>query len=383
MFQRKIYQTVVNSLNTFPATVLLGPRQVGKTTLALQIGEKIPSIYLDLEKESDRVKLNNPDLYFQSTEGRLLILDEVQLFPNLFGTLRSIIDERKRKGLLTGQFLLLGSASGALLHQTSESLAGRVDYIEMSPLLINEAFLNWEELFLRGGFPDSLLAPTLEKSIAWRNAFIKTYLERDIPQWGPNIPASTLRRFWKMLAHNQAEQFNAAKLASSLGVSAPTVSRYLDLLVDLMLVRQLPAWSSNGLKRLIKSPKVYIRDSGLVHTLLDISDLEDLLSHPVLGSSYEGFVVETIRSQLPPEVSAYYYRSRSGVEVDLILEKCNQPFMAIEIKYSGKPTLSKGFYSTCDELNIYKRVVICPTDSMYPIDQYTQAMSLNEFLEIV
>ena len=184
-----------------------------------------------------------------------------------------------------------------------------------------------------------------------------------------------------MLAHNQAEQFNAAKLASSLGVSAPTVCRYLDLLVDLMLVRQLPAWSSNGLKRLIKSPKVYIRDSGLVHTLLEISDLEDVLSHPILGSSYEGFVLETILSQLPRGVSAYYYRSRSGVEVDLILERGNQPFMAIEIKYSATPTLSKGFYLTCDELNIYKRVVICPTDSIYPIDPYTQAMSLNEFLE--
>ena len=290
MYERRTNQIVLSALESQAAVVLLGPRQVGKTTLALEIAEHRPSVYLDLERAADRQILAEPDLYLDEQAGTLVILDEVQQMPGLFSSLRGQIDMRRRKGLRTGQFLLLGSASNVLLQQSAESLAGRVRYIEMPPLLLEEVGNDrLTDLWLRGGFPDSFQALTDQASLAWREDFLRTYLERDIPALGPRIPATTLRRFWTMLAHAQGGLLNAAALAEGLGVSGQTIGRYLDLLVDLMLVRRLMPWHENVGKRLVKSPKIYVRDSGLLHALLGLGSQENLLGHPVVGGSWEGF----------------------------------------------------------------------------------------------
>ena len=266
--------------------VLLGPRQVGKTTLAQDIAESRDAVYLDMERAADRQVLEEPDLYLDEQADRLVVIDEVQLLPNLFKALRGQIDRRRRQGHRFGQFLLLGSASNTLLHQSAESLAGRVSYHELTPFTLPEIGANaMSALWLRGGFPNSHLAKSDRASRTWREEFTRTYLERDIPSFGLRIPAETLRRFWTMLAHEQGGLLNAAKLAGNLGVSGQSVARYLDLLAELMLVRRLPPWHSNAGKRLVKSPKVYIRDPGLTHALLGIETQEDLLGHPVVGGS--------------------------------------------------------------------------------------------------
>lgn len=308
MYTRQATQIVLTALESQAAVVLLGPRQVGKTTLALRIAEQRPSAYLDLERNSDRQILIEPDLYLDEQAGKLVILDEVQQLPGLFKSLRGQIDMRRRLGFRNGQFLLLGSASNVLLHQSAESLAGRVRYIEMPPLLLDEVGEHQlNSLWLRGGFPDSFQADTDKTSMAWRTDFLRTYLERDIPALGPRIPAATLGRFWTMLAHSQGGLLNAAALAEGLGVSGQTVGRYLDLLVDLMLVRRLQPWHKNVGKRLVRSPKVFVRDSGLVHALLGLETMEDLLGHPVVGGSWEG---SALRPSLPLPLRV---RSRSSI----------------------------------------------------------------------
>ncbi len=312
---------------------LLGPRQAGKTTLAEHIAEERPNVYLDLEDPADREKLADAALYLSGDEDKLVILDEVQRMPELFQTLRGLIDKGRARNLRAGRFLLLGSASIDLLKQTGESLAGRITYVELGPFNVLEVEGDArEKLWTRGGFPDSFLAESDEASTIWRENFIRTYLERDIPQLGPRVPAETLRRFWTMLAHIQGGTLNAAQLARGLGVDGKTVARYFDLLVDLLVVRRLPPLHANVGKRLVKSPKVYVRDSGIVHTLLGLDDRDAVLGHPVAGGSWEGFVIENLLGSAPERVKASFYRTSAGAEIDLVLEMLGGKLWTVEIK---------------------------------------------------
>lgn len=377
MYQRQTSQTVLNALNSQAAVVLLGPRQVGKTTLALEIAEQRPSVYLDLERDGDRQVLTEPDLYLDEQLGKLVILDEVQQMPDLFKNLRGQIDMRRRKGARTGQFLLLGSASNVLLHQSAESLAGRVRYIEMPPLLLDEVgedMLN--DLWLRGGFPDSFQADSDRDSLAWREDFLRTYLQRDIPALGPRIPATTLRRFWTMLAHAQAGLLNASALAKGLGVSGQTVGRYLDLLVDLMLVRRLQPWHENAGKRLVKSPKVFVRDSGLVHALLGLGSMESLLGHPVVGGSWQGFCIETLIAAAPMGTEPFFYRTAAGAELDLVLRLPGDAIWAIEIKRATAPKVSRGFHLAVDDIKADRKILVYAGEREIPTSDGLRAMSL-------
>src|SRR5580692_1005707 len=316
MIKRRIHQELLTAIGGNPAVVLLGPRQVGKTTLALEVGNTRPTLYLDLESVSDRAKLTDPERYLAEHERELVILDEVHRLPELFQSLRGVIDRGRRHGKPNGQFLLLGSAAMDLLKQSGESLAGRISYLELGPFdALEVAPAKLETLWVRGGFPRSFLADNDDLSMEWRRDFIRTYLERDIPQFGSRIPAETLRRFWTMLAHNQSQMLNAATLAGGLGVDGKTVASYLDLLVDLLLVRRLPAWHRNVGKRLVKSPKVFVRDSGIAHALLGIRDKEALLGHPVIGQTWESFATETLIATAPDGTEAHYYRTATGTEV--------------------------------------------------------------------
>ncbi|MGH8849207.1 MAG: ATP-binding protein, partial [Polaromonas sp.] len=337
---------------------LLGPRQAGKTTLALVAAKAIPSIYLDLKSERDRAKLAQPELYLADHPDKLVILDEVHRAPGLFPVLRGLIDQARRAGRHSGQYLLLGSASIDLLQQSGETLAGRIACFELGPLNILETGADQADaLWLRGGFPESLAAPNNARSLRWRQNFIRTYLERDIPQFGPRIAFDTLRRLWTMLAHHQSGLLNVANLARNIGVDVKTAQSYIDLLCALLLVRRLPPWQANIGKRLVKSPKIYVRDSGLVHALLDIETKETLLSHPVVGASWEGFVIENLLGCAPANVQGYFYRTSGGAEVDLLLAWPGGELWAIEVKRSLSPKVERGFHAACDDLLPARKLV--------------------------
>ena len=387
MLQRTLQPRIARLLDQFPAVAILGPRQVGKTTLALSLAETLgeSALYLDLELPSDRAKLSDPELYLNQHEDRLVILDEIHRLPGLFETLRSLIDRRRRKGSRSRHFLLLGSASIDLLHQSAETLAGRIAYEELTALSVAEVTgavpKAADRVWVRGGFPDSFLADNEEKSFVWRTSFIQTYLERDVPALGPRIPSETLRRYWQMLAHNQGQMLNAAQLASGLGVSGQTVARYLDIMVDLLLVRRLQPWATNAKKRLVRTPKVYVRDSGLLHALLDIHDQEDLLGHPVVGASWEGMLIENILNALPPTARATFYRTAAGAEIDLIIEFGAKERWAIEIKRSiSNPAPSKGFYVGCEDIQATRQVVLYPGEERFRIDAKTEVMPLQTLM---
>lgn len=382
MIRRRKTLELIELIDSNPAVALLGPRQVGKTTLALEIGEQRPSIYLDLESDADRAKLSEPELYLSGHEDKLVILDEVHRLPDLFQALRGLIDKGRRKGLRSGRFLLLGSASIDLLKQSGESLAGRIAYLELAPidgLEVHTTELN--TLWNRGGFPDSLLARTDAVSQRWRLDFIRTYLERDIPLLGPRIPAETLRRFWTMLAHHQSSLLNAADIARALGVDGKTVASYLDLMVDLLLVRRLEPWHNNAGKRLVKSPRVYVRDSGLLHSLLGLTTLEDILGHPIAGASWEGFVIETLHAAIPVGAHANFYRTAAGAEVDLIVTLPGGRRWAIEIKRSLTPKVERGFHNACLELKPDRRIVVYPGSEAYPLNNEIEVLPLRQLGE--
>jgi predicted AAA+ superfamily ATPase len=358
---------------------LLGPRHVGKTALALTIAEQRPSIYLDLESDTDCARLAEPELYLAEHEDKLVILDEVQRLPNLFQSLRGLIDRGRRRGRKAGRFLLLGSASIDLLKQSDETLAGRIAYLEMHPIDgLEVSFEDLSRLWVRGGFPDSFLAATDRASQRWRLDFIRTYLERDIPQLGPRIPAETLRRFWTVLAHHQSRLLNAAEFALSLGVDGKTVASYFDPLVDLPLVRRLAPWHANIGKRLVKSPRVYVRDSGITHALLGLSTLEEVLGHPVAGASWEGFVIETLSATAPPGTHRNFYRTAAGVGIDLLLTLPGQRLWAVEIKRSLTPKVEKGFYQACEDLAPQRRIAVFPGSEGFPREHGVEAMPLQD-----
>jgi predicted AAA+ superfamily ATPase len=378
MIERRAATHLRLLLEQAPAVALLGPRQVGKTTLALRIAESRPSLYLDLESDVDRLKLADPEQYLTEHKDELVILDEVHRLPNLFQPLRGLIDRGRRAGRRSGQFLLLGSAGIDLLQQSGESLAGRIAYLELPPIDALEAGPDQLDLlWLRGGFPDSLLAQDDAASLRWRRDFIRTYLERDIPQFGPRIPAETLRRFWTMLAHHQGGLLNAAQLARSLGVDGKTVAAYLDLMVDLLLVRRLPPWHRNVGKRLVKSPKVYVRDSGLVHALLSLDDREALLGHPIAGQSWEGMVIESLIASAPDGTEAYFYRTAAGAEIDLILVLPGNLLWAIEIKRGLAPKMDRGFYHACADLEPKRRFVVYSGSERFGLGDGIEVISLT------
>jgi predicted AAA+ superfamily ATPase len=382
MIPRRAFFAVQEALSRQAAVALIGPRQIGKTTLAHSISAGIPSIYLDLEASEDRAKLADPALFLDRYEDRLVVLDEIHRVPELFPALRGIIDRGRRHGRKTSRFLMLGSASMDLLRQSSESLAGRIAYVEMGPLNVLETS-DESVLWTRGGFPDSFLASSDRNSIEWRKDFIRTYLERDVPLLGPRVPAETLERLWTMLAHEQATLLNASRLAAALMISSQTVTRYIDLLVDLLLVRRLRPFHSNAGKRLVKSPKVFVRDSGIVHGLLGIADYNALSGHPVVGASWEGFVIENLIAAAPDRTVASFYRTAAGAEIDLILDIPGNGLWAFEIKRSrtGKP--EKGFYLASEDLKPQHRFVVNSGDERYPISDGLDAIGLTAMARIL
>lgn len=375
MIRRRLYEGLLALLATNPGVVLLGPRQIGKTTLALDLAKKLNGVYRDLENPRDLDQVRDIELFHDQYPDRFIILDEVQRAPEIFAPLRGIIDHRRRAGQRTGQFLFLGSASLELLGQTSESLAGRIAYAELAGIDVLEfADSNltddgYDRLWLRGGYPDSLMAANDTASMRWRLDIIRSYLERDVPQFGFRVPAETLRRFWTMLAHHQGGILNAAALAKGLGISGQSISRYLDILVDLLLVRRLEPWHANVGKRLVKSPKLFVRDSGLLHALLAIETRDDLLSHPIVGASWEGFVVENlIDESRSAHWRPYFYRTQAGAEIDLLLVRGGKPEVAIEIKRATAPKARKGFHIACDDLEITHRYIAYPGNEAYRLN---------------
>ncbi|WP_240512259.1 ATP-binding protein [Pseudoruegeria sp. SK021] len=360
--------------------MILGSRQVGKTTLARGIAEERPAVYLDLESDRDRVKLTEPGPYFRQHSDKLVILDNIHRAPEIFQELRAVIDDSRRAGRRVGQFLILGSPSTELLRQSGETLAGRLAYSEIHPLnLLEVGAAGIERLWVRGGYPDSYLADTDRASDRWRQDFIRTYLERDIPMFGPRVPVERLRRFWTMLAQLDGGLLNAAALARNLDVDSKTVKTYLDLLVDLLLVRRLQPWQSNAGKRLVKAPKIYIRDTGVLHSLLQIPNLETLLGHPKQGDSWEGFVIENIASVLPEGTPMHFYRSAAGAEIDLLVQM-NGETWAIDITRSTSPRLSRGFHIACDDLAVSRRIVVHGGAAHLRLGQGVDAFPLSDFL---
>lgn len=384
MIQRSLTKTLLERLDQFPAVALLGSRQVGKTTLARGLDVGKPSHYLDLERPSDLAKLEDPELYLAGFAGQLVILDEVQRLPGLFPVLRSLIDERRRGGEKAGQFLLLGSASPELLQQSSETLAGRISHLELTPFQLFELPQpdqslprHWE----RGGYPDSFLATDAESSFQWREDFITSYVERYLPQQGITAAPILLRRFCSMLAHQQGATVNLSRLAGSLGIDGKTARRYLDLLEGLYLIRSLPPWTRNAGKRLVKSAKVYWRDSGILHALAGLRTLEHVLGHPLCGASWEGYCVEQILNRLPKGATASHYRTQAGAEVDLVIELADGQIHAVEIKRTLSPKVTPGLVESMETLGACRGFLVIPEGDAYPLSKSVTAAGLRTFLE--
>jgi predicted AAA+ superfamily ATPase len=385
MIRRLIDADVRAALDRQAAVCIIGPRQVGKTTLALQIAQERASVYLDLESPQDRARLQEPELFFEREAGKLIVLDEIHRTPELFQPMRGFIDRQRRKGRRTGQFLILGSAAIELLRQSGETLAGRIEYVDMAPvsaLEVDPGPGQQERLWLRGGFPDSLLARSDKDSFLLRRSLIRTYLEREVPQFGPRVPAQALERLWTMLGHLQGQLLNASRLAAALEVSSPTVARYIDLFADLLLVRRLPPLVANVGKRLVKSPKVYIRDSGLLHALLGLRSAQELLGHPVVGSSWEGFVLESLLACASDDAAAAFYRTAAGAEVDLVLDLGGRlGRWVIEIKRTAAPSVSKGLRHAIDDLQPDRVFIVHGGTHEFPLGAGVEAIGLRALCE--
>ena len=383
MIPRRTLKAVTTALGRQAAVALIGPRQVGKTTLARDIARRVGALYLDLESAADRAKLADARLFLAEYEDRLVVLDEIHRAPGLFPELRGIIDVGRQHGNRTGRFLILGSASVDLLEQSGETLAGRIEFVPLGPFDVLDMppeTATVTELWVRGGFPDSLLAANDDDSLIFRRNFIRTCLERDVSEFtGRRIPAETLARLWTMLAHGQGTLLNASKLAASLALSGPTVTGYVDLLVDLLLVRRLRPLHANVRKRLVKSPKVYVRDSGLVHALLGIDSHDTLAGHPVAGASWEGFVIENLLAAAPPGTAASFYRTRAGAEIDLVMElPGGRATWAVEIKLGLAPGIGRGFHYACEDVAPERAFIVYSGDDRYPLSNDMEVIGLRE-----
>lgn len=384
MIVRHLQSILLQRLATVPVVALLGPRQVGKTTLSKSLELEKRCHYLDLERPSDLAKLADPELYLSSYSDQLVILDEIQRVPELFPVLRSLVDERRQRGESAGHFLLLGSASPDLLRQSSETLAGRITYLEMTPFQIQEVHSDVDAQnrhWFRGGFPNSYLASDDEISRQWRHDFITSYVERHLPQQGIAASPIQLRRFCTMLAHEHSGTVNLAAIGNALGIDGKTVQRYMDLLEGLFLVRRVPAWSRNTGKRLVKMPKIYWRDSGLLHELLGLNQLEQVLGHPVCGPSWEGYCVEQILNALPPGVIESHYRTHAGAEVDLVLEYPSGDSHAIEIKRTLSPKLTPALRESMETISAKRGTILIPKGDSFQLSETVSAMTLQEFLK--
>jgi len=369
-------EIILKHLKIFPIVALLGARQVGKSTLAKKILETVKnSIYLDLEDPRDFVKLREPLPFLEENKNSLLCIDEVQRYPEIFQQFRSYLDNNNRPG----QLLILGSASRDLIKQSSETLAGRISFVEINPFTASEVD-DLKKLWLQGGYPRSFMLDP-DSSFDWRINYIRTFLERDIPQLGFNIPAETLKRFWTMTAHMNGSILNQSTLASSMGVSVPTIRNYLDILEGTFITRRLKPFHTNTKKRLVKSPKIYIRDSGIIHCLLGIENYNDLLGHPALGNSYEAFVIESILRNLP-KYEASFFRSSGGSEVDLVLER-GRNRIAIEIKSSPAPRVTQGFWEALKVIKPQKAYVTAPVSSSFPLKNDVWVHNITKLLEIL
>lgn len=374
---RKLEAEIQKYLQIFPVVAILGPRQCGKSTIVRHLfSDKETGIYLDLQNQEDLNKMNDPRLFFKINADKVICLDEIQLVPELFGTLRSVVDENR----INGKFILLGSASRDLIQKSSESLAGRIGFLYLTPFLLNEVpKIDLNTFWNRGSYPNSLLADTDEFSTIWRDNYIKTYVERDIPQLGFDIPALKLRRFLTMCAHNHGQTLNLSKLAGSMDLTHPTIRRYVDILEQTFILRSLQPYELNVKKRLVKSPKVYVRDSGILHQLLLIKNLDSLFGHPIFGSSWEGLVIEQLLSNLNCE--AFFYRTATGDEIDLVL-KLNNKLIAIECKASTSPQLTKGSYRALDLIKPDLTFIVAPISSeMYPIKETMFVGNISSVLE--
>jgi predicted AAA+ superfamily ATPase len=373
MFERKSALQIRQQLGLSPAVAILGARQIGKTTLAKQIAAEFPdSIYLDLENAQARAKLEQADVFFEANRNRLVVLDEIQNAPELFSTMRGEIDADRRPG----RFLILGSASFKLLQQ-SQSLAGRLALVDMAPLLLSEVHQSFEDiqtLWVRGGFPGSYTAPQDDASWLWRDAFVRHFLHSDLPALGINVEPELMRRFWRMVAHLHGQLFNASSIAASLGVSSPTVTRYLDHLVQSLMLRRLEPYHANLGKRLVKSPKIYVRDSGLLHYLLGMRNVHDLMGHPNTGASWEGFCIEQICNHLPTGASVSFYRTAAGAELDVVVETGRET-IGFEIKFSSAPKVSKGFWQACEDIGVHKAYVMAPVQEGWTMAKDVQVVS--------
>jgi hypothetical protein len=391
MIKREIQERLYSAIEAMPVVVLLGPRQVGKTTLAIEVSHRVKkkASYLDLESDSDFNKLADAEAYLKRFSDELLVIDEVQRKPDLFRIIRGIVDARKRKGEKAGHFLLLGSSSRELLQKSSESLAGRIRYLELTPFTTSELYqaegdpFDLEKKWLRGGFPDSYLASSNQDSWLWRSDFISTYMERDLPSMGVNIAPPILKRFWKMLAHYNGNQINYSELGRSLELSHTTIKSHLDVLTDFYMVRQLSPWSGNIKKRLVKTPKIYLRDSGILHSLLGLSNIEAILSHPAMGASWEGFVIESILNILNNQWTYSYYRTATQIEIDLVLQTPQQEVWAIEIKKSTAPKLGRGFFEACNDIKATHKFIVNANNESYPLNNGVEVIGLLDFLKML
>jgi predicted AAA+ superfamily ATPase len=378
MFQNRILEQAIDTYRKiFPIVAILGPRQCGKSTLVKKMfSGNDQSVYLDLQNLEDLNKLNDPLLFFRMNQTKTICLDEIQLVPELFGVLRSFVDENQQKG----QFILLGSASRDLVQKSSESLAGRIGYLNLTPFLLNELpTISLQTFWNRGGFPDSVLAESDEFSLIWRENFIKTYIERDIPQLGFQIPALQLRRFLSICAHNHAQTLNYSKMGGFMDLTHPTIRKYIDLFEQTFILRTLQPFEINTKKRMVKSPKIYFRDQGLLHSLLGIKNLESLFGHPVIGSSWEGMVIEQVLSNV--EWPAYFYRTATGEEMDLVLEKDGKR-IAVECKVSTAPQLNKNFFKAKEIIRPEITYIVAPIASEpYFVKDDCIVLSLKDLLK--